>query len=92
MSIYRILEYSLNPLNDVWNIVIIAKIGLFEWKVMPFGLKNAMGTFSRTMKEIFDSNMSKWIKVFMDDVNVHNHEIGIFICYIFKKILKDFER
>jgi hypothetical protein len=39
-----------------------------------FGLKNAMGTLSQIVKKVFGSNMSKWIKVSMDDVNAHNHD------------------
>jgi hypothetical protein len=39
---------------------------------MPFGLKNAMSTFTRTMSEIFKDLGDKFLKVFVDDLNIHS--------------------
>jgi hypothetical protein len=39
---------------------------------MPFGLKNATSTFTRTMSEVFKDLGSKFLKVFVDDLNVHS--------------------
>jgi len=39
---------------------------------MPFGLKNATSTFTRTMLEVFKDFGSKFLKVFVDDLNVHS--------------------
>ncbi len=85
-----IFAYSHNPLDDVWKIVIIIKIGLIEWKVMPFGLKNAMGTLFQIVKEVFGSNMNKWIKVSMDDVNAHNHDWDLHLLHL-EKLHERFE-
>jgi hypothetical protein len=38
---------------------------------MPFELKNATRTFSRTMAEIFKDYTNQILKVFVDDVNIH---------------------
>jgi hypothetical protein len=35
--------------KDVWKTAVITKNALFEWKVMTFSLKNAIGAFSRVM-------------------------------------------
>jgi hypothetical protein len=51
---------------------LITKIRLYDWTVMPFGLKNATSTFTITMSEVFKDLGSKFLKVFVDDFNVHN--------------------
>ncbi len=38
---------------------------------MPFGLKNATSTFTKTMSKVFKDLGSKFLKVFVDDLNVH---------------------
>jgi hypothetical protein len=38
---------------DIWKTILITKFELFEWNVMPFGLKNATNIFSRMMDEVF---------------------------------------
>jgi hypothetical protein len=55
--------------ENIQKIVIITKYGLFEWKVMPFKLKNATRIFSRTM-----ARTNQFLKIFVDDVNVHNSD------------------
>jgi putative transposase len=58
--------------EDVKKIALITKTGLYDWTVMPFGLKNATSTFSRTMAEVFKDLGSRFLKVFVDDLNVHS--------------------
>jgi hypothetical protein len=39
---------------------------------MPFSMKNATSTFSKTMTKVFRVYMDKFLKVFIDDLNVYN--------------------
>jgi hypothetical protein len=43
-------------------------IGLFEWIVMTFGLKNAGATYQRDMNYIFHELISKIVEIYIDDV------------------------
>jgi hypothetical protein len=45
-------------------------IGLFEWIVMTFGLKNAGATYQRAMNYIFHELISKIVEIYIDDVTI----------------------
>jgi hypothetical protein len=49
----------------------MTKNGLFEWLVMLFGLENAIGNLSKVMNEIFKDELDGFVKVFIDDLNIH---------------------
>jgi len=45
-------------------------VGLFEWIVMTFGLKNAGATYQRSMNFIFHEFIDKLVEIYIDDVVV----------------------
>jgi hypothetical protein len=45
-------------------------VGLFEWVIMTFGLKNAGATYQRAMNLIFYDLLGVMIEVYIDDVVV----------------------
>ena len=45
-------------------------IGLFEWVVMTFGLKNAGATYQRAMNYIFHKLIYRIVEIYIDDVMV----------------------
>jgi hypothetical protein len=51
-------------------------IGLFEWIVMTFGLKNAGATYQRAMNYIFHELIGKIVEICIDDVVIKslNHD------------------
>jgi hypothetical protein len=59
-------------LEDMKKTTLVTKTRLYDWTVMPFGLKNATNTFTRTMSLVFKELGDKFLKVFVDDLNVHN--------------------
>jgi hypothetical protein len=45
-------------------------IGLFEWVVMTFGLRNAGATYQRAMNLIFHELLGNTVEVYIDDIVV----------------------
>jgi hypothetical protein len=51
-------------------------IGLFEWVVMTFGLKNAGATYKRAMNLIFHELLGNTVEVYIDDIVVKSAEFS----------------
>jgi hypothetical protein len=45
-------------------------LGLYEWVVMTFGLKNTGATYQRAMNFIFHKLIGKIVEIYIDDVVV----------------------
>jgi len=62
-------------------------IGLFEWIVMTFGLKNAGATYQRAMNFIFHEFIGTLVEIYIDDVVVNS---GDFVKHLadLRKILE----
>jgi len=58
--------------EHIQNTTLINKTRLYDWAVMPFGLQNATITFTMIMLEVFKESRDKFLKVFVDNLNVHN--------------------
>ncbi len=69
-------------LDDVKKTVMVTKSSLYERNVMPFRLKNATSTFSRSMADIFKEWINQYFKLFIDDVNIHNGTWNEHLCHI----------
>lgn len=50
-------------------------IGLFEWVVMTFTLKNAGNTYQRAMNYIFHDLIDRLVEIYIDDVVVKSREV-----------------
>ena len=48
--------------------------GIFCYKVMPFGLKNAGATYQRTMQTIFENMLHKTVECYVDDLVVKSRK------------------
>jgi hypothetical protein len=64
-------------------------IGLFEWVVMTFGLKNDGATYQRTMNFIFHELLGNTMEVYIDDIVVKSAEFSSHVadlCKAFDKM------
>ena len=51
--------------------------GLFCYKVMPFGLKNAGATYQRLVNHMFCPQIRQNVEVYVDDMLVESQDEGI---------------
>ena len=60
--------------EDTHKMAFVTKFGLYEWRVLPFGLANGPAAFMRMMDRILASNpeLRDFIIVYMDDVMIYS--------------------
>ena len=62
-------QIQMNPKDEELTAFRTPK-GIYCYKVMPFGLKNAGATYQRAMQKIFDNVLHKYVECYIDDLVV----------------------
>ena len=57
-------------LDDQEKTAFVTPVGNYHHKAMPFGLKNAGSTYQRMMTKMFEPQLGKNVKVYIDDMVV----------------------
>lgn len=55
---------------DQESIAFIITVGIYYYKVMPFGLKNIWATYQRLITKTFREEIGKFMEVYVDDMLV----------------------
>ena len=63
-------------LDDQEKTAFVTPIGNYHYKVMPFGLKNAISTYQRMMTRMFESQLGKNIEIYIDDMVVKSKMVS----------------
>ena len=61
-------------------------MGLHEFKVLPFGLVNALAIFQQTMNHLFGDKIGKSMVVYLDNIVVYNKDANEHLQH-FKEVL-----
>ncbi|GAA0172198.1 hypothetical protein LIER_41299 [Lithospermum erythrorhizon] len=56
--------------EDQEKTAFITEYGLYCWKVMPFGLKNAGATYQRMVNRVFKEQIERNMEIYIDDMLV----------------------
>eukprot|EP00798_Chlamydomonas_sp_ICE-L_P023881 gene23881-biopygen18387 len=54
--------------SDVPKTAFITPMGLYEFKVLPFGLANAPSAFTKVMNTVFCDLIGKFVVIYLDDI------------------------
>eukprot|EP00798_Chlamydomonas_sp_ICE-L_P011986 gene11986-biopygen9957 len=54
--------------SDVPKTAFITPMGLYEFKVLPFGLANAPSAFTKVMNTVFRDLIGKFVVIYLDDI------------------------
>ena len=63
-------------LDNQEKTIFVTPIGNYHYKVMPFGFKNAGFIYQRMMTRMFESQLGKSIKVYIDDMVVKSKVVS----------------
>jgi hypothetical protein len=57
---------------DISKTAFVSRYGLYEFKVMSFGLTNLLAYFMYMMNKVFMEHLDKFIVVFIDDILIYS--------------------
>jgi hypothetical protein len=73
--------------EDQKKTAFITKFGIYEFKVMPFGLYNAPATFQRTIDKVLQGIKDKFVLVYLDNVIIFSKTFEKHIQHV-KEVMK----
>ena len=74
MDTFFVYNQILMDEEDQENTLFVTSQGLYYYKVMPFGLKNARATYQRLVNRMFFHQIGRNVEVYVDDMLVKSND------------------
>src|SRR5687767_13348280 len=75
-------QVPMNPDHKKYTAFIVPGVGCFQFNVMPFGLRNAPGTFQRYMDKAFRKQTTSICYIYMDDIIIFSDDLALHVKHI----------
>ncbi|KAM0691543.1 hypothetical protein Q7P36_007742 [Cladosporium allicinum] len=74
--------------GDEWMTAFITRYGLYQYKVMPFGLCNGPATWQRYMNNTMQAYLDEFVTVYLDDLLIYSATLEEHQAHMQKVLLK----
>ena len=74
--------------GDEWMTAFITRYGLYQYKVMPFGLCNGPASWQRYMNDMMHEYLDEFVTVYLDDLLIYSPDLQSHKQHVRKVLLK----
>jgi hypothetical protein len=68
--------------GDEWITAFITRYGLYQYKVMPFGLCNGPASWQRYMNTLFQQHLDSFVTIYLDDLLIYSETLEDYEKYV----------
>jgi hypothetical protein len=74
--------------GDEWMTAFITRYGLYQYKVLPFGLCNGPASWQRYMNSLMPEYLDEFVTIYLDDLLIYSENLKDHVKHVRKVLLK----